>query len=303
MSSCSISARVKRADKKYNIGEYYAAADMYKQVYKQVKSKDKKTRAHVAFNQAECYRILNNSKAVNAYKNAIRYHYHDSIVYLHYAQVLQYQGKYKDAIKQYDIYLEGHPSDYVAQAGKYACLKVEEWKQQYTRYKIAPAKEFNAKRSSNFSPAFITADGDALVFTSNRHEQQSSNKKKTRNSSVTGMPTFNLYSARKNAAGKWEEIELCEGLYSETEGEEEETTQKQTPNAMQTEAITYETIRFCANFFKSIKHLLFQLYIITAKIQNKKPIFLQNKKSHNRLFFLLFYALAQPSTDKISPVS
>ena len=69
------------------------------------KSKDKKTRAHVAFNQAECYRILNNSKAVNAYKNAIRYHYHDSIVYLHYAQVLQYQGKYKDAIKQYDIYL------------------------------------------------------------------------------------------------------------------------------------------------------------------------------------------------------
>ena len=212
MSSCSISARVKRADKRYNIGEYYAAADMYKQVYKQVKSKDKKTRAHVAFNQAECYRILNNSKAISAYKNAIRYHYHDSIVYLHYAQVLQYQGKYKDAIKQYDIYLEQHPSDYVAQAGKYACLKVEEWKQQHSRYKIAPAKEFNAKRSSNFAPAFITSDGDALIFTSNRQEQQSSTKKKVRNSSVTGMPTFNLYSARKNAAGKWEDIELCEGL-------------------------------------------------------------------------------------------
>ena len=231
MSSCSISARVKRADKRYNIGEYYAAADMYKQVYKQVKSKDKKTRAHVAFNQAECYRILNNSKAISAYKNAIRYHYHDSIVYLHYAQVLQYQGKYKDAIKQYDIYLEQHPSDYVAQAGKYACLKVEEWKQQHSRYKIAPAKEFNAKRSSNFAPAFITTDGDALVFTSNRQEQQSSTKKKVRNSSVTGMPTFNLYSARKNAAGKWEEIELCEGLYSETEGEEDGTTQKQTTTA------------------------------------------------------------------------
>jgi peptidoglycan-associated lipoprotein len=174
---------------------------------------------------------LNNSKAISAYKNAIRYHYHDSIVYLHYAQVLQYQGKYKDAIKQYDIYLEQHPSDYVAQAGKYACLKVEEWKQQHSRYKIAPAKEFNAKRSSNFAPAFITSDGDALIFTSNRQEQQSSTKKKVRNSSVTGMPTFNLYSARKNAAGKWEEIELCEGLYSETEGEEDGTTQKQTTTA------------------------------------------------------------------------
>jgi peptidoglycan-associated lipoprotein len=231
-SACSVSARVKRADRKYQIGEYYAASEMYKQVYKNLKSKDRKLRAHVAFHQAECYRTLNNKKAANAYKNAIRYHYPDSIMYLHYAQVLQYQGKYKDAIKQYDIYLEQHPSDYVAQAGKYACLKVDEWKQQHSRYKIAPAKEFNTKRSSNFAPAFITADGDALVFTSNRQEQKSTEKKKVRNSSVTGVPTFNLYSARKNAAGKWEDIELCEGLYSETESQEEEgTTQKQTSTA------------------------------------------------------------------------
>ena len=230
-SACSVSARVKRADRKYQIGEYYAASEMYKQVYKNLKSKDRKLRAHVAFHQAECYRTLNNKRAANAYKNAIRYHYPDSIMYLHYAQVLQYQGKYKDAIKQYDIYLEQHPSDYVAQAGKYACLKVDEWKQQHSRYKIAPAKEFNAKRSSNFAPAFITADGDALVFTSNRQEQKSTEKKKVRNSSVTGVPTFNLYSARKNAAGKWEDIELCEGLYAETEDEEEGTSQKQTSTA------------------------------------------------------------------------
>ena len=229
-SSCSVSARVKRADKKYNIGEYYQAAEMYKQVYRHINSKDKAMRAHVAFNQGECYRILNNSKATSAYKNAIRYHHPDSIVYLHYAQVLHYQGKYKDAIKQYDIYLEAHPKDYVASAGKYACLKMEDWKKQTSRYKIAPAKEFNAKRSSNFSPSFIGEDADALVFTSNRQEQKSNNKTKVRASSVTGMPAFNLYSARKNAAGKWEEIELCEGLYKETEDEEGEM-QKQATTA------------------------------------------------------------------------
>lgn len=229
-SSCSVSARVKRADKKYNIGEYYQAAEMYKQVYRHINSKDKAMRAHVAFNQGECYRILNNSKATSAYKNAIRYHHPDSIVYLHYAQVLHYQGKYKDAIKQYDIYLEAHPKDYVASAGKYACLKMEEWKKQSSRYKVAPAKEFNAKRSSNFSPAFIGEDADALVFTSNRQEQKSSTKTKVRASSVTGMPVFNLYSARKNAAGKWEEIELCEGLYKETE-EEDGEMQKQATTA------------------------------------------------------------------------
>ena len=232
MVSCSVSARVKRADKKYHIGEYYAAADMYKKVYRQISSKDKKLRAHVAFHQGECYRTLNNSMAVSAYKNAARYRYQDSIVYLRYAQVLQYQGKYKDAIKQYEIYLEEHPQDYVAQAGKYACVKIDEWKKQQSRYKITPAKELNAKRSSNVSPIFITTDGDAIAFTSNRQEQKSTNKKKVRISSVTGMPTFNIYSTRKNAAGKWEDIELCEGLYAETESEDQESmTQKQTTKA------------------------------------------------------------------------
>ena len=231
MSSCSVASMVKRADKKYAIGEYYQAAEKYKEIYRRINSKDKAMRAHVAFNQGECYRILNNSKAQNAYKNAIRNQYPDSIVYLHYAQVLHYQGKYKDAIKQYDIYLEAHPKDYVASAGKYACMKTEEWKKQHSRYKISPAKEFNAKRSSNFSPMFIGEDADAIIFTSNRQEQKASKKARIRTSSVTGMPTFNLYTARKNAAGKWEDIELCDGLYQETESEEEEGTQKQTTTA------------------------------------------------------------------------
>lgn len=233
LQSCSITARIKRADRKYQIGEYYAASEMYRQTYRQIKSNDKSLRAHVAFQQGECYRILNNSKAITAYKNAIRYNYHDSIVFIHYAQVLQYQGKYKEAIKQYDIYLDKHPSDYIAQAGKFACIKAEEWKKTHSRYKVTPAKEFNAKRSSNYAPAFITSSGDALVFTSNRQEQSSTNKKKIRTSAVTGMSTFNLYSARKNAAGKWEDIEICEGLLpdSEEQQEEEGSTQKQTTTA------------------------------------------------------------------------
>ena len=67
LSSCSISARIKRADKRYNIGEYYQAAEMYKQVYRQLKGQDKSLRAHVAFQQGECYRILNNSRAASRF--------------------------------------------------------------------------------------------------------------------------------------------------------------------------------------------------------------------------------------------
>ena len=222
LTSCSINARIKKADKKYAIGEYYEAGEIYRQTYRRVSTKDKKMRAHVAFMQAESQRILNNSREANAYKNAIRNNYPDSIVYLHYAQVLQYQGKYKDAIKQYDIYLLNHPNDYVAQAGKYACLQVENWRKEPSRYKVVPAKAFNAKRSSSFAPSFTSEDGDALVFTSNRQEKTTDKKQKIRTSPVTGVSPYNLYSARKNAAGIWEDIEVCLGLYEEAESEDSE---------------------------------------------------------------------------------
>ena len=97
LCSCSIATRVKKADKKFAIGEYYEASEMYRQTYKRIPSKNRQLRAHVAFMQGESQRIINNSRAASAYKNAIRYQYPDSIVYLRYAQVLQYQGKYNGA--------------------------------------------------------------------------------------------------------------------------------------------------------------------------------------------------------------
>lgn len=225
LSSCSIKQRIKKADRMYAIGEYYDAADLYKQSYSRVSSKrEKALKAHVAFRQGECYRILNNKHAASAYKNAIRYDYTDSIVYLRYAQVLQYQGKYKEADNQYLIYLQAHPADYVAQAGHYACNSIDGWKKQSSRYKIALSKDFNDKRSSSFAPQFIGTDADALMFTSNRQASAKStgNKKNIkRPSPVTGAQLFSLYSARKNAAGEWEDIALAEGLYNEESNQQE----------------------------------------------------------------------------------
>jgi len=237
LSSCGIKGRIKRADKKYAIGEYYDAADIYKQVYGRISSKtDKPLKARVAFYQGECYRVLNNPKAVNCYQNAVRYKYQDSIVYLHYAQALHYQGKYKDAEKYYATYLEAHPDDYVARSGKYACEQVPEWKKQFSRYIVSSAKEFNQKRTSNFAPAFIGKDGDALMFTSNRQERNTGSKKKLkRPSPVTGAQAFNLYSARKDAAGKWLDIQLAEGLYGGEEENESENDSTQSAKAGQAE--------------------------------------------------------------------
>ena len=224
LASCSIQQRIKRADKKFAIGEYFVAADIYKSCYSRLNSKkDRELKGYVAYQQGECYRIINNPRAANCYNNAIRckYQLQDSTVYLHAAQVLQYQGKYKEALKFFDLYLEAHPDNYVARAGKYACSKMDEWKQESSRYKIAEAKEFNQKRTSNFAPMFIGDNTDALMFTSNRQEKpKGGSKKMQRPSNVTGQQLFQLYQTRKNAAGEWEEIELAEGLYDRPEEEQ-----------------------------------------------------------------------------------
>ena len=221
LSSCSINQRIKRADKKFAIGEYYVAADIYKSCYGRLSSKtEKQLKGYVAYKQGECYRILNNPRAVNCYQNAIRnkYYLQDSTVFLHAGMAYQYQGKYKDAAKNYELYLQAHPDNYVAQAGRYACAKIEEWKKEGSRYKIAEAKEFNQKRTSNFAPMFIGDQSDAMMFTSNRQEKQKGGTKKLkRPSNVTGQQLFQLYQTRKNAAGEWEEIELAEGLYDAPE--------------------------------------------------------------------------------------
>lgn len=223
MPGCSVQKKIKRADRKFAIGEYYTAGDIYKQCYRRLSTKkDRELKGYVAYRQGECYRLINNQRATNAYNNALRckYQLKDSTVYLHYAQALQYQGKYKDAIKNYELYLEKHPDNYVAQAGKYACGKIDEWKKQGSRYKTSEAKEFNQKRTSNFAPMFIGSNTDALMFTSNRQEKQKGGTKKLkRPSNVTGQQLFQLYQTRKNAAGEWEDIVLAEGLYGEQGGE------------------------------------------------------------------------------------
>lgn len=228
LSGCSIQQRIKRADKKFAIGEYYTAADIYKSCYSRLSSqKQKELKGYVAYKQGECYRLINNPRAVNCYQNALRnkYYLQDSTIFLHAGLALQYQGKYKDAAKSYDLYLQSHPDDYVAQAGKYACLKIDEWRKETSRYKVSEAKEFNQKRTSNFAPMFIGSQSDALMFTSNRQEKsKTSSKKMKRPSNVTGQQLFQLYQTRKNAAGEWEEIELAEGLYDAPESEQENDT-------------------------------------------------------------------------------
>src|SRR5664279_3829386 len=96
LESCSIGARIKKADTRFEIGEYFAAADLYKGIYSNLTTKEKLLKGKIAFRQAECYRLTNQGRAEQAYLNAIRNNYADSTIYVHYAMVLHQNGKYAE---------------------------------------------------------------------------------------------------------------------------------------------------------------------------------------------------------------
>ena len=62
-AGCGIGARIKKADKRFEVGEYATAGDLYKGIYPNLTSKEKSLRGKIAFRQAECYRLTNNSRA------------------------------------------------------------------------------------------------------------------------------------------------------------------------------------------------------------------------------------------------
>ncbi|HEY6914209.1 MAG TPA: OmpA family protein [Paludibacter sp.] len=201
LQGCSLKARIKKADKTYAQGEYYAAGELYKRVYGQIPSTEKTLKGRIAFQQAECYRYINNSRAEQAYINAIRYKYPDSIVFLRYAQVLQRIGKYGDAAANYNIYLKKDSASLLAKNGVAACKNVADWKKTPTRYTVRKADLFNVRMTDNFSPAFLGKDADVLIFTSSR---QFNKKTMLKNNTITGLPSNNMFMTRKDAGGKWE---------------------------------------------------------------------------------------------------
>jgi len=198
---CGPAALLKKADKKYEIGEYYSASEMYKRLYSKTPQKNKELRAQISYKLAECYRILNFSVAEQNYVNALRNGFPDSVLYLRYAQVLHRNGKYKDAEKNYAVYLSKDSANILARNGLQASKIADAFKKQPTAYTVKIFDAFNFRRSHTFSPAYQSADGDVLFFTTDRSANV---KTKQKNTGITGLPVSSIYSVRKNAAGKWE---------------------------------------------------------------------------------------------------
>lgn len=195
--SCK-SAKLSDAEEKQRIGEYYEAAALYRKVYTKTSPKKRDLRGYIAYRMAECNRLINNTaKATSAYMNAIRYDYPDSTVYLRMGQMLQKTGRYPEAIKNYDIYMENDPSNLLAINGIQGCELAPGWKKNPTRYEVRRMDKFNSRRGE-FSPMLAGDKYDQLYFASSR-----SKDKDAKVSAITGQNNNNLFLVKQDEKGAW----------------------------------------------------------------------------------------------------
>lgn len=71
--SCGAERNIKKGDKLFAIGEYYDAAEQYRQGYAKIPAKDRSLRGLTASKMAFCYQKINfTQKAISAYNNSMR---------------------------------------------------------------------------------------------------------------------------------------------------------------------------------------------------------------------------------------
>ena len=205
LSSCGADQNIKKGDAHFAIGEYYDAATEYKKGYSRTSVKDKPKRGERAWKMAECYRRINfTAKAIGSYQNAIRYGYPDSMAVLRLAQMQHRQADYKNAAKNYQLFLDSVPNDERARRGLQSCVQAPIWKKKPTLYTVKKEPILNSRRT-DFCPVLYGDEWDQLYLSSTR-PQSAGNE----TSGITGMKAGDLFLSKKDEKGKWQQPEAFE---------------------------------------------------------------------------------------------
>ena len=195
--SCGAEQAVKKGDKHLAVGEYFDAAEQYKKAYAQTPNKERETRGQRAKKLAECYRRINQTnKAINAYKNVIRYKQADSLTHLYLGQLYMRNGNYKEAAKQFEIAMDSTKNP-LAKIGLESAQKAPQWKKEGSAYTVKKMDLFNSRRD-DYSPMLAGDADDQLYFTSTRNQAQGDEL-----NGITGTKSADIFYSQKDEKGKW----------------------------------------------------------------------------------------------------
>ena len=208
LMSCGIDKNLKKGEKFLALGEYYDAADQFKQAYTKTPSKERASRGKIALKMARCYDKINSTpKAIAAYRNAIRYNQASIDDRLAYARLLLKNGDYKQAEKEFRILVDSLPDNVLARNGLKSAQLAPTWKKEGSRYKVKKMDVFNSRRD-DYSPMLLGDEADQLYFSSTRNEAQGDEL-----SGITGTKAGDIFLSEKDDKGKWSKPEaIASGL-------------------------------------------------------------------------------------------
>lgn len=197
-SACK-TVKLKDAEEKQRLGEYYAAAAMYRKLYTKSKPTQRDLRAYIAYRMGYCNQRANNTgRATSAYLNAERYDYPDSLLPFHLGQVCQKEGRYDEAVKYYREYLAQAPTDLRAMRAIEGCDSAKSWREHPTLYRVARMERFNSRRSE-CCPMYYGDKYDQLYFNSTRGIVH-----KDSLNAITGLKNNAFFLVKKDENGAWQ---------------------------------------------------------------------------------------------------
>ncbi|MEO6882659.1 MAG: OmpA family protein [Bacteroidia bacterium] len=199
MSSVSVKAQknfTKDADMAFQGQQYFNAIELYKKAYAKVKKKDEKAR--IIFQTAECYKDINDTKQAESwYQKAVKAKYPDPKATLYLADMKKINGKYDEALIEYNNYKQMVPSDPRGEDGAKSCELAQKWKDNPTRYDVENMSMINS-RDEDFAPAYGDRKHKSLIFSSTR--PGAIGDKTDLN---TGQTYSDLYTTTVDKNGKW----------------------------------------------------------------------------------------------------
>lgn len=199
---CGIDKNLKKGEKFLALGEYYDAAEQFKQAYSKTPTKERANRGKRALKMARCYDKINaTQRAIASYSNAIRYGQASMEDRLAYARLLLKNGDYKAAAKEFGAVLDSMPDNVLAKNGMESALKAPEWRKAGSRYTVKRMDQFNSRRD-DYSPMLFGDEYDQLYFTSTRNEAQGDEL-----SGITGTKAGDIFLSEKDDKGKWSKPE------------------------------------------------------------------------------------------------
>ncbi len=208
LCGCGAERNLKRAEQYFALGEYYDAANEYKQAYSKIPAKERERRGQIARKMGYCYAKANYSaKAIGAYRNAERYK--QSIVSdrMELARQLMKTGSYKEAAVEFQAVLDSMPNDTLAKVGLQSAQLAPQWKKDGSHYTVKRMDVFNSQKA-DYSPMLFGDEYDQLYLTSTRNDASGDEL-----SGITGTKPGDIFLSEKDDKGKWSKPEaIATGL-------------------------------------------------------------------------------------------